>query len=156
MKAVLVFLCALAVPAGASAQQVGLVGTWTLVSSPDPAGKKSATLGQNARGTLIFAPDGHYALVMSRAGLPRFASNNRDRGTDDENRAVVAGSFAHSGRYTVDDARALFTWKVEASTFPNWENSQQIRSFRISGDELRYMSATAQGGQPEAVWKRAK
>jgi hypothetical protein len=156
VQALLLVLCAFALPLHAIAQQTGLVGTWTLVSSADSAGKKSTTLGQNPRGTLIFAPDGHYALVMARAGLPRFLSNTRDRASDDENRAVVAGSFAHSGRYTVDEPRAHFTWKIEASTFPNWENSQQIRSFKISGDELSYLSATAQGGQPEAVWRRAK
>jgi len=137
-----------------------LVGSWTLVSSTtDPAGKKSPTLGKEPRGTLIFAPDGRYAFMMARAGLPRFGLNSRERGTDDENRAVVSGTFAHAGRYSVDERNRTFTWQVEASTFPNWENTSQTRSFEILGDELRYTSPSASnapGVALDAVWRRAK
>jgi hypothetical protein len=146
---------------GAGAQQPsGLVGSWTLVSdASDPAGRKSATLGQSPHGTLIFGADGRYALVMSRAGLPRFVANNRDRGTDDENRAVVTGSIAHAGRYSIDERAGTFTWQVESSTFPNWIRSSQVRPFKIVGEELRYQSPSASaapGSAVEAVWKRAK
>jgi hypothetical protein len=145
----------------AGAQQPNpLAGSWTLVSDTmDPAGRKSATLGQSPHGTLIFGSDGRYALVMSRAGLPRFVSNNRERGTDDENRAVVAGSLAHAGRYSVDERNGTFTWQVESSTFPNWNRTSQTRSFKITGEQLRYVnpsSTSASGTTLEAVWRRAK
>ena len=150
-------LAAIAIPAAA---QNALVGSWTLVSNTtDPAGKKSPTLGMDPRGTLIFAPDGRYSFIMARAGLPRFVGNNRERGTDDENRAVVTGTFAHAGRYSVDERGGTFSWQVEASTFPNWENTVQRRSFKIVGDELHYTSPSASnapGTALQAVWRRAK
>ena len=155
----LVFAALLAVPLFASAQNA-LVGSWTLVSNTtDPAGKKSATLGKDPRGTMIFAPDGRYSFIMARAGLPRFTGNNRERGTDDENRAVVTGTFAHAGKYVVNEPAGTFTWHVEASTFPNWENSSQTRAYKIVGDELHYTSPSASnapGTQLDAVWRRAK
>jgi len=150
-------LAAVSIPV--AAQNV-LVGSWKLVSNTtDPAGKKSPTLGKDPTGTLIFAPDGRYSFIMARAGLPRFAANNRERGTDDENRAVVSGTIAHMGRYTVDERAGTFTWRIEASTFPNWNNTTQVREFSIAQDELRYTnpSASAAPGTPlEAVWRRAK
>jgi hypothetical protein len=96
---------------------------------------------------LIFTADGHYSLFMARSGLPRFASNSRDRGTDDENRAVVSGAIAHIGRYTLNERAGTFTWQIEASTFPNWNNTTQAHPFVVAGDQLRYA---------EAVWRRAK
>ena len=150
----------LAGPAVGQAPASPLVRTWLLVSNTtDPAGRKTATLGSEPRGTLIFTADGRYTLFMARAGLPRFVANSRDRGTDDENRAIVTGTLAHSGRYNVDARASTFAWTIEASTFPNWENTVQVRAFRIEGDLLRYTnpSASSAPGTPlEAVWRRAK
>ncbi len=160
MRAVFIWLCMLAAPIAAAQQANPLVGTWKLVSNTtDPAGRKSATLGREPHGKLIFTADGHYSLFMSRSGLPRFAANSRDRGTDDENRAVISGSIAHVGRYTVNERQGTFTWRIEASTFPNWNNTTQVRAFSVASDELRYTnpSASAAPGTPlEAVWRREK
>jgi hypothetical protein len=150
----------LAAAGSAPAQQAQpLFGSWTLVSSStETGGKKVPTFGQSPRGTLIFAADGHYALIMSRASLPKFTSNSRDRGTDDENRAIVAGSLAHAGRYTVNEKEGTLTWQIESSTFPNWANTSQTHAYRVVGDELRYINpgATAAGSAFETVWKRAR
>ena len=161
MRTWIAVLCLVLAPLGAQAQQPNrLVGTWKLVSNTlDPAGRKSETLGRNPHGTLIFTADGHYTLFMSRAGLPRFDGNNRERGTDDENRAIVRGTIAHSGRYTVDEAAGSFAWRVEFSTFPNWNNTTQTRKFTLDGDQLRYTNPSASGAPDkplQAVWRRAK
>ena len=36
---------------------------------------------------------GHFMLILQRATLPRFASDNRRSGTAEENKAVVQGSI---------------------------------------------------------------
>src|SRR5712691_11272187 len=93
-------LLSLAVPAGDAAAQgaKSLVGSWALVSADnvDASGKKTPTFGPNARGSLIFASNGRYSINIARATLPKFASDNRAKGTAEENQAVVAGSIAHS------------------------------------------------------------
>jgi hypothetical protein len=135
----------------------GLVGTWTIVASDtlDEAGKRTPTFGPNPRGVLIFTADGRYSLTLARTTLPKFASNNRTKGTPEENQAIVSGSLSHFGKYTADGK--AFTFNVETSTFPNWDGTTQQRPYTLSGEELRYSTAAASGGgRAELIWKRVK
>ena len=134
------------------------VGTWTLVSAiTERDGNKSDTFGPNAKGVLMLDANGHYTMTYIGANLPKFTSNNRATGTADENKAIVGGSLAHFGTYVVNEADKSLTFRVESATFPNWDNSDQKRSFVMTGDELRYLtpSATA-GGTATVTWKRVK
>ncbi len=156
----LLLLLALAVPAGdATAQSAkDLVGTWTVVSvdNIDASGNKTLSFGPNPRGSMIFTSNGRYSLNLARASLPKFASDNRLKGTAEENQAVVAGSLAHFGNYTVDEKDKAFTLRIETSTYPNWDGIPQKRLFTISGDELKYGVDAGAGGRAELVWKRVK
>jgi hypothetical protein len=155
-------LAGLAAPAGDAAAQgaKSLTGTWTLVSldAVDASGKKTPFQGPDPRGSLIFTSNGRYSLWIGASSLPKFASNNRAKGTAEENQAVVGGSVAHFGKYTVDEKGKAFTFHVETSTFPNWDGTTQKRTFTVSGDELKYTNpvASAGGGRVDLVWKRAK
>ena len=99
-----------------------LVGTWNLVSAETVRadGSRFPTFGQNPRGIVFFDGAGNYALQFMSATLPRFSSNNRTTGSAEENKAVVTGSIAHFGTYTVNEADKTFTVYVASSTFPNW------------------------------------
>src|SRR5438034_11679067 len=92
-------LAGLAAPAGDAAAQdaKSLVGTYTLVSADttDASGKKTPTFGPNARGSLIFTSNGRYSIQFASGSLPKFASNNRTKGSPEENQAIVAGSLGH-------------------------------------------------------------
>jgi len=89
--------------------------------------------------------------------LPKFASNNSMRGTAEENAAVVQGSNTHFGTYSVDESGKTIHFRIETSTFANWNGTEQKRPFSLSGDQLKYTIATASGGGPaEVVWKRVK
>jgi len=73
-------------------------GTWLLVSNINERdGQKIDTFGPNPRGQLILTPGGHFSMILMRASLPKFASNNRLKGTVEENQAVVQGSHAFFG-----------------------------------------------------------
>lgn len=133
-----------------------VVGTWihvsTTVTAPD--GKKSDRPGQ---GVLIYAPDGHFAFVNVANNLPHLAANNRDKATAEEARAIVAGSIAYYGTYTVDEATKTIVPKVEGSTFPNMVVTDQSRVVTsITADEMRFINPKAPAGVLEIVWKRAK
>ena len=125
-------LLSLALPAGDAAAQgaKSLAGTWTLVSTDnvDASGKKTPTFGPNPRGSLIFTSNGRYSVNIARASLPKFASDNRAKGTAEENQAVVAGSIAHFGKYTVDEKDKAFTFHIETSTYPNWDGTAQTEA----------------------------
>jgi len=146
-------------PAAAQAAK-GMVGSWTIVSvdSVDAAGNRTPIFGAKPLGQLIFTENGRYSLIFARSDMPKFASNDRDKGSPAENEAVVKGSAAHFGRYSVDEKEKSFTFHIEGGTFPNWFGSAQTRSISVSGDELRYtnMAASAGGGRADLVWKRVK
>jgi Lipocalin-like domain len=127
-----------------------IVGAYTLVSVEG--------YGPGAKGLLILDASGRYSITITRADLPKFASNSRVKGTADENQAVVGGSIAHFGRYAVNAAAKTITFSVESSTFPNWNGTSQTRPLTVTKDELKYTVAVPSAGGPanEVVWTRAK
>jgi hypothetical protein len=142
---------------GAFAQSNPLIGSWTLVSSViERGGQKVEPFGSNPKGALIFDTNGRYAAMIIRPGLPKLTSDNRAAASAEEAKAIVAGSIAHFGSYAADDK--TITFRIETSTHPNWDGTEQKRSFIIAGDELKYtgISAVIGGGSATLTWKRAK
>ena len=135
-----------------------LAGTWTLVSSVNEQdGNKTDQFGPNPKGILTMEANGRYVIAIARAGLPKVASNNRTTGTPEENKAIVGGSIFHFGIFSVNAADKSMTFKIETSSFPNWDGIEQKRPFTVTGDELKYTAPAASGGGTlTAVWKRAK
>ena len=127
-----------------------VVGTYAAVSNP--------SYGDTPRGQLILGQDGHYSLVVLRRTLPKVAGGTREKGTTEENKAIVIGSIAHYGRYTVDTKEKTITFNVEGSTFPNWDGETFKRDLKLSGDQLIYTNKAPSGGGGaiEVVWKRVK
>jgi len=142
---------------GTLAQQIQ--GSWILVSfTNDQDGKKVEPFGPNPRGLAIYTPDGRFSEVILRANLPKFASNNRMKGTVEESQAIVQGSFAYFGRYTVaSDKEQTVIKHVEGCTFPNWDGQDLKRIVTVIGDEMKItVPGATVGGTNYNVWKRAK
>ncbi|MEJ6001278.1 lipocalin-like domain-containing protein [Paucibacter soli] len=136
-----------------------VVGTWAYVSVDlvRPDGIREPLFGPNPQGQATFDSNGRYILMTARAGLAKFTSSNRMQGTPEENQAVVQGSIAHFGRYSVDETAKTITFHIEASTFPNWNGADQKRPFTLKGDELTWRTpASTGGGTAEVVLKRAR
>lgn len=120
-----------------------------------PDGSRTPTFDGKATGILIFSSDGRFIYLFGREELHKFASNNRTMGTPEENEAVVKGSIATYGTYSVADK--TFTLKIEHSTFPNWIGAEQTRTITVSGDELKWSNPAGSGrGVVELVLKRLK
>jgi lipocalin-like protein len=146
-------------PSSAAAQEKTvsekMVGTWTMVSniSTSADGKKSDTFGPNARGLLIFTNYGRYSWnTVSK--LPKFASNNQNTGTADENKAAVRGSVAHFGTYLVNDVDKSFTVTVEGSAYPNSSGTSLKQMVAVWADEMTITSVALDGGTVEIKWKK--
>src|ERR1700704_3329899 len=101
-------------------------------------GTKSELFGPNPKGSMIFESNGRFSQIGTRSDLPKFGTNNRATGTADENKAVVQGSIAYFGTYSVNEADKSFTVQIEGTTFPNWTGTAQKRGLSISGDELTF------------------
>ena len=153
-------------PGGAIAQQKSIkdlvVGTWTLLIDDNirDDGTHVPSFGPNPNGTVIFTPDGHYSLQIIRSGRAPFASKDRLTGTADENKAAVQGMISHFGTYAIDEAGKSITFRIEASSFPNWEATVQKRPVTAITDEVLTWNtpvpSTAGYVRSELAWKKAK
>ena len=98
-----------------------LVGTWLQVSvdvmSTD--GTRRALFGDNPKGIVIYTNDGYFSLMQARTNLPKLASGRPATATLDEAKAVVVGSIAYFGRYSLDEASKVLSVDIQASTFAN-------------------------------------
>ncbi len=136
-----------------------LVGTWRYVSvdTVRPDGSREPMYGPHPQGVAMFDRSGHYILLTARPDLPKFASNNRMAATPEEYKTIAQGAIAHFGRYTVNEAEQTITFRIETSTFPNWNGIQQTRPFTLVGDQLTWTTPAASGGgSGEVVLQRAK
>jgi hypothetical protein len=135
-----------------------LVGSWTLVSLDLTVdGKKSQPFGSPPKGYMNLDRNGTYSILLFRPGTPGFAAKNRLKGTDAEYKAVGQNSQAYYGTYKVNEKDGVMDLRVEHSTYPNHDGSDQKRFLKLSGDELRVSNpATPTGGTAEVVWKRIK
>src|SRR3981081_2092126 len=128
-----------------------LVGTWNFVIAEITTtdGRKALPFGDKPRGMVIFTADGHFSQVHVAGDLPRIASNNRLAGSTEDNRAIVHGSLALFGTYSVDEAKRTLTFKIEGSTFPNQQGTSQTRSIDLlTADEFRNTNPTASRDLP--------
>src|SRR5262245_14184303 len=98
-----------------------LVGTWLQVSAEATSadGTKRHLFGPEPKGILIYTSDGYFSLITARADLPRLASSNRATATPEEAKAVVAGSIAYFGKYSVDESSKVISVDIQGSTFAN-------------------------------------
>ena len=150
-------------PGNAISQQKSLkdqlIGTWTLASweRVSPNGNKVQSYGTNPKGVVVFGRSGRVFVMFARADLPKIASNNPATATPEEAKAMMAGSIAYFGTYTVDDAAKVVTLRLDASTFPNQVASDQKRTITsLTADELKYDTVALNGDKISIGLKRAK
>jgi hypothetical protein len=138
-----------------------LVGTWDFVVAEvtAPDGKISFPFGRAPKGILIFTPEGLFVQVHVASEAPRIASNNRMTGTADEYSAIMRGSIAAFGSYTVDEDKKTVTFNIVSATFPNWAGESQTRRIdKLTADEFVNTNPNVAGGRGSAanVYRRAK
>jgi len=61
------------------------------------------------QGLATYEANGRFSVIVTRSDLPKFASNNRQSGTPEENKAVVQGSIAFFGTYSVSETDKTLT-----------------------------------------------
>lgn len=146
--------------AGAPAQAAEpspLAGTWTLVAADvlRPDGTRAHDYGETPKGLLMIDAQGRYSLQIYKAERPRFASGRKDAGTAPEYEAAVLGCSTHFGTVAVDAAGRVMTMRLQGSSYPNQEETEQRREFVLQGDVLSYrVPPRPDGGIPVSEWKR--
>jgi hypothetical protein len=143
----------------ASAQTPSITGTWTLTAADKilPNGTRVPDYGVSPHGLVLFTPDGHYSIQIYRADRTPFVSGDRLKGTPDEYKDATLGMSTHFGRYTLDPTKGTITFHIDRASFPNLDDTTQVRSFEIKGDELSWkVPARPDGSIPVTVLHRAQ
>ena len=147
-------------PAQAKSLKQQIVGTWAYVSVEMVKGDGShvQTFGDKPSGIAIFGRDGHFALVVTRSDLPKYASKNRMTATAEEYQATVRGSLAQFGTYTVNDADHSVMLHVVGASYPNIIGvDRKFIIASVTKNELKWTVPTAtSGGTVNTVLQRAK
>jgi hypothetical protein len=161
--AILVILGSVIGPANAQQKPIkdGIVGAWSLtaVTAELANGTRSEPFGANPKGTIIFTPDGHFALFQSRSELPKIASNDRTKATAEEATAIVGGSIAYYGTYSVNEAEQSLSVVLKGATFSNLVGgpAQKRLITSLTAGELKFANPRTPSGMTlQTVWKRAQ
>jgi len=146
------------VPSPVEPNQVA--GTWRMVAATlEIDGKTQRPYGENPQGLLVFTTDMHFVEVLTDGDTPRFASNARGGGTDDENRRAMASSIGFFGTYTVDEHGRFAGNRVEGATFPNWVGAVRTRrdlQLTVEGDRMYETFTRPDGGRVSAQFVRVR
>ena len=154
--AVLILFLIAAPPAQGQSLKEQIVGVWQQVSIYNEAGGvKTQPYGEKIVGLAVFHPSGYVISFLSKADLPKFAANNRLKGTDEEYRTVGQGMIAGFGTYTIDGDMVSIAWV--GSSYPNRAGTTEKRIYKIVGDEMTSVNPTASsGGTSYQKWVRVK
>lgn len=133
------------------------VGTWKLIAADKilPDGKRVADYGAVPHGLVIFTADGHFMIDVFRDVRAKFAGKNREKGTFEEYKDAQLTSSCSFGTYSFDAATGKVTLHIDRSTFPNNDDTTQIRDYELKGDTLSWrVSPRPDGSIPITVVRR--
>ena len=137
-----------------------IVGSWTLllVDAVAEDGTRTASYGPHPRGLTIFSPDGYYSSQAMSDIRPKFAADDKLKGTADEYKAAVLGMISFFGRYTLDEEKKLLTLHLDACSYPNWDGTTQTRPITVlTEDVLTWITPVSSAGKrAEVSFRRAK
>ena len=138
-----------------------LLGTWRLVSREDrtPSGERRIDpgLGADPLAILVYDATGHFAaqfMKRDRSGVAAAAPVSAGA----NNSAAVNGYDAYFGTYTVDEASASVTQRLDGALSPGDVGKVVTRQMRVEGDRLIIQLATTSAdGDPVTrtlIWLR--
>ncbi|MFH1079635.1 MAG: lipocalin-like domain-containing protein [Pseudomonadota bacterium] len=136
-----------------------LIGSWKLVSfySQDSSGQTAYPFGKDARGRLIYGPDGRMAVQLMNPNRPGFTSDDPLATSEAEVRAAFGGYTAYYGTYSVNPDEQTIIHHIEAALLPNWVGTDQGRQFEFDGKYLTLKGPLLLGGVQgvvSLVWER--
>jgi hypothetical protein len=138
-----------------------LVGTWALVSweQTNADGSKVQQFGANPKGMAFFDAAGHCIISVMRADRANYMIENFGQIAQiatEEGKATAQGTISYFGTYSVSEVDRTMTVHVEASSFPNWNGTDQKRIVEVKQDQLELIVRPPRGGSVDVVWKRLR
>jgi hypothetical protein len=156
-KATLLLALLATAPLTGIAQTPSIVGTWVLAGAEKllPDGTRIADYGPNPHGLVIFTANGYYSVQIYRAERRKFSSGDKLKGTPEEYRDASLSTSVHFGRYSLDAANHTITFRIDRSSFPNQDDTTQVRPYEMKGGELSWKVAPRPDGSvPITILRR--
>ena len=99
-----------------------LVGTWMVVSIYNilPDGKRLDANGSDPKGTMVFDSGGQFSQIIIDSTVPKYASNNRRKGTSQDFERVARGDIAYYGKYIRSTAIRRSRFTLITVRIPTW------------------------------------
>lgn len=132
-----------------------ITGTWELEgwSRFEADGTEVHPLGTTPSGSLIYAPDGGMAVMMTAPERPKLDTDDPVGGSVDERADAYSTCLAYVGRYRVEDDSVVH--ELGASLFPNWSGTEQVRPFLVKdGRLLLQVRDSSERLTNEISWRR--
>jgi hypothetical protein len=132
-----------------------LIGAWRLKewSEHIATGETRYPLGETATGQLIYSEDGHVAAQLMRAGVPKFAQDDWRKATGAEEGPAWMGYFGYWGSFSIDEEKHAVIHHIEGSWFPNLLGTDQVRVYKIEGQQL-ILDADTAWGKVHILWEK--
>jgi hypothetical protein len=133
-----------------------LLGSWSLVrwESIGADGQVGYPLGENAVGQLMYDGEGdRVSAQLVRANQQPFVSDDWQQAGREEMCRAWPSYFGYFGRFTIDARAAIVTHHIDAGWFPNLTGTQQVRHYRLDGEDL-VLDADTAWGQVRIIWRK--
>jgi hypothetical protein len=107
---------------------------------------------------IIYTSDGYFTLMQASVDLPKLKSGLPSKATPEEAKAVIAGSIAYFGKYSLDETSMVLSLDIHASTFANLTGnpSEKRNITSLTDSELKFTRPFVKDVTLEAVFKRAE
>jgi len=111
-----------------------LAGSWKLSSWTIQivGGEATAPFGPDPKGRAVLTSDGYVAFII-------VAPNRKPASNNDEAAALLKSLLAYTGKFTIDGDK--FTTKVDISWNELLTGQDQVRFFKLDGDQLSIRTA---------------
>lgn len=113
-----------------------LLGGWSLIRwdaavDGQPAGYP---MGPDARGLLLYGPDGTVSAILHTAARPAFGTRLLRQGSAQEQQAAALTYVSYAGAWELRDEQVHH--HVEHSLFPDWVGTDLVRAVSWRGGDL--------------------
>ena len=138
----------------------GLEGTYRLVGCEVhwSDGEVDFPYGKDADGLLVYTADGFVTGHLVQRNVPKFQTGARHAPAEQARKAFL-GYLGYYGTYQVDADAGTVTHHVLGGWHPNWTGTDQVRHFRLAGEQLVIETPAVRSGgrsrQTRLVWRRA-
>jgi Lipocalin-like domain len=84
----------------------------------------------------------------------KFSSGDKLNGTDEEYKEASLSTSVHFGTYSVHSVKYTITFHIDRSSFPNQDDTTQVRAYEMNGHELSWKVAPRPDGSIPITVKR--